>query len=265
MSLKVIVLGCFLVIILLPISIDKFIFSNTYPSHIDNNAWASFLGSYLGSIIGGLLSLFGIIMTIRFTRNQNNKDRELQVRPYFDFTLKDNNDAILDKKQIAYIGFGFEEDKENNAKRSPVLEEALIVHNIGVGTAIKCKLNYHISDTGRDIFPVLQAFSANRRYSSSILPGGKGVIQFCILLNFQPIMSNMVINENGFIYLKDKEETRYKNFNIDLEVSYSDILENRYKQKIVLEAFVYTKISGDKAEHCCDIILKSVSDPIGDM
>ena len=107
MSLKVIVLGCFLIIILLPIGIDKFIFINTYPSNIDNNAWASFLGSYLGSIIGGLFSLGGIFLTIRFTRNQNKQDRELQIRPYFDFTLKDSKDTIPDNKQIAYIGFRF--------------------------------------------------------------------------------------------------------------------------------------------------------------
>ena len=142
------------------------------------------------------------------------------------------------------------------------MEKALIVHNIGVGTAIKCKLNYHISDTGRDIFPVLQAFSVNRRYSNSILPDEEGVIQLCLLLNFQPIIQDMIIQENKFLYLKDKEDTRYKDFYINLELSYSDILENRFKQKIVLKVSVYTKISCDKAEHCCYAILESVSDPI---
>ena len=67
-----------IVVIAVPIAIDRFVFANNYPSAISNEAWASFLGSYIGAIIGGAVSLSGIALTIRFTRGQNRRDRELQ-------------------------------------------------------------------------------------------------------------------------------------------------------------------------------------------
>ena len=33
-----------------PIAIDWLVFSNAFPSHITNEAWAGFLGSYIGSL-----------------------------------------------------------------------------------------------------------------------------------------------------------------------------------------------------------------------
>lgn len=63
--------------ILFPLLLDIFIFGNEVPSNLDNEAWASFLGSY----IGGLLSLVGIFITIRFTKYENDKDRTLMCIP----------------------------------------------------------------------------------------------------------------------------------------------------------------------------------------
>ena len=37
-------------VIAVPIFIDFFVFGNAFPSNIDNQAWAGFLGSYLGGI-----------------------------------------------------------------------------------------------------------------------------------------------------------------------------------------------------------------------
>ena len=37
-------------VIAVPIFIDFFVFGNVFPSNIDNQAWAGFLGSYLGGI-----------------------------------------------------------------------------------------------------------------------------------------------------------------------------------------------------------------------
>ncbi len=75
------------VAIAIPLVLDCFIFSNAIPSHISNEAWAGFLGSY----IGGLCTMGALFITI----NDNNKkiesqkkemdeEKRLRIRPYLD-------------------------------------------------------------------------------------------------------------------------------------------------------------------------------------
>jgi uncharacterized membrane protein len=47
-------------VIAVPIFIDFFVFGNAFPSNIDNQAWAGFLGSYLG----GIATLVAVFITI---------------------------------------------------------------------------------------------------------------------------------------------------------------------------------------------------------
>lgn len=41
----------------------------------DNNTWIGFLGTYLGSIISGLVTFFGVLLTIKFTEEEGRKDK----------------------------------------------------------------------------------------------------------------------------------------------------------------------------------------------
>lgn len=52
-------------LIAIPLLIDICIFGNAFPSNIDNQAWAGFLGSYLG----GVATLVAVFITI----SDNNK------------------------------------------------------------------------------------------------------------------------------------------------------------------------------------------------
>lgn len=41
----------------------------------DTNTWISFLGTYIGSIISGVITFIGVMLTIQFTRNENRRDK----------------------------------------------------------------------------------------------------------------------------------------------------------------------------------------------
>ena len=58
-----------------PLFLEFFIFRNNFPSELYNDEWASFLGSFLG----GLISLVGIYLTIRYTQEENKKEREYKI------------------------------------------------------------------------------------------------------------------------------------------------------------------------------------------
>ena len=75
-----------LVIIIIPFFI-KSIFINTF---------GDVLITYLGSIFGGLITLLGVYLTIRYESNNRKKDLELQYLPIINATVTDN--IILSKK-----------------------------------------------------------------------------------------------------------------------------------------------------------------------
>lgn len=74
------IIGCIVLVILCPLFMDWFIIGNNIPSNIDNNVWVGFLGSYFGSIVGAIVTLAGVILTIRFTERENNKVRMEQIK-----------------------------------------------------------------------------------------------------------------------------------------------------------------------------------------
>ena len=72
------IIGLLTIAIGTPLFLEFCIFRNNFPSVLDNGEWASFLGSFLG----GVVSLVGIFITIRFTQAENKKERELMYKPY---------------------------------------------------------------------------------------------------------------------------------------------------------------------------------------
>ena len=75
-------------VIAVPIFIDFFLFGNAFPSNIDNQAWAGFLGSYLG----GIATLVAVFITI----SDNNKKIEIQRQ-----SEKDRNSKAVRKRTIS--------------------------------------------------------------------------------------------------------------------------------------------------------------------
>lgn len=59
-----------IILFLLPLSLDIFIFSNDYVSKVSNDGWAGFLGGYIGGIIGGIVTLIAMIVPLRQTKQQ---------------------------------------------------------------------------------------------------------------------------------------------------------------------------------------------------
>ena len=85
----------FIVAIGIPLLIDWMIFANRFPSSISNEAWAGFLGSY----IGGLCTMVAVFITIednnkkiseqrRTQEIQEKEQRRLNIRPYLDTRYK---------------------------------------------------------------------------------------------------------------------------------------------------------------------------------
>lgn len=166
--LKIIVFG--IGIMFLPIMIDWMIFGNSFPSNIDNQAWAGFLGGYLG----GVATLVAVFVTI----NDNNKKLELQkretekreyeykkeldrkeneqkkysIRPYLDTrynffdenSVVNINDRVFDmvEEKVEKLRYNFTNRDKMILKmnNSSYINFKYMIRNVGAGSAVDMKI-----------------------------------------------------------------------------------------------------------------------------
>lgn len=155
------IIGFIALIIVVPLLIDLFIFGNAFPSNIDNQAWAGFLGSYLG----GIATLVAVFITI----SDNNKKIEEQklyeqeriaeekkaaVKPYLDtryiFFNEDAefglNDRVFDIKDgiVDKVRYGLTSMDEKYIKMRQTVPSFVylkyIIRNIGAGSAVNMQV-----------------------------------------------------------------------------------------------------------------------------
>lgn len=265
-QITVIITLSIIVILGLPIAIDWLIIGNNIPSNIANSDWVGFFGGYIGALIGALVSLVGIIITIRYTNEQNKKDRELQIRPYCSIRHVHEERLIGTNKIISELPIGCQ-PQENNGPRYVSI---LYLKNIGLGPAVEFKFNVDEIDDGREHYPILMQRNSDtsNRFVNLLQPGEEAALPIYIYFNFDPIREENFIEldeSDLFKYtLKHEVMQKYKNFHIVIHVKYYDMYQNQYYQKITLSSNmrVEGKINEKQANHLCDINLKDVTTPI---
>jgi len=261
-----ILVGALIVAFLLPLAIDWFIIGNAFPSNITNSDWVSFFGGYIGALIGAVVSLSGIIITIRYTNEQNKKDRELQVRPYCAIRYVHDNTLRGTNKIIAELPIGCEPRENGGPKYSSII----YIKNIGLGPAVEFDFNLDEIDDGRDHYPIFMQRNADtsNRSVNLLQPGEEAAFPIYIVFNFDKITEDDFIDmgEDGpFRYtVKHEVMQKYKNFDIVIHIKYHDMFENTYYQKVTLSSNMHVGGRMDKkqAEHLCDINLKEITTPV---
>ena len=132
----------------LPLVLDNCIIGNSFPSNVSNSEWISFFGSYYGAILGGILSLLGIVYTIRFTREQNRTDRELQIRPYFDIRYRDMSIPVHSDTWLGYAQLTVEDGENTECQSNNTGAGLLYLKNVGNGPATNFDCEIVLEDGG---------------------------------------------------------------------------------------------------------------------
>jgi len=95
--------------LLIPLALDIFIFSNSYPSKVSNDGWAGFLGGYIGAIIGAFTTIIAITIEIRDNEKKRFQDEIRTIRPYLciqEFTWVSRTSTSIDAKlTVQNVGF----------------------------------------------------------------------------------------------------------------------------------------------------------------
>lgn len=173
-----------------------------------DNDWIGFFGGYLGALIGGLTTFSGVLLTIRYTKEQEAENNRLTVLPYISADYINNK---INKQADSYISFG---NTDEGMQQSEVCGN-LILSNIGLGTAV----NFSITDCkfdGKDINQSIffDALTINQSKNLNI----------SIRL---PIEDSSQINEaNSHLFVR--------NIPFTMNLKFNDFLNNMYEQPIEL-------------------------------
>lgn len=158
-SFKYIGLVIFIIILTpaIPVFIDRFIFGNSIPSNISNEAWAGFLGSYLGGIATLVTVFITILNNDRKLENQKQAEKEaaleqrkLFIKPYLDtryifFNQKaetEENDRIaeIEGNSVKWVRNHFTEVHKHligiRQSDAQFIFLQYIIRNLGLGSAI---------------------------------------------------------------------------------------------------------------------------------
>lgn len=253
------------IVFTIPIIIDWLIIGNSITSNVSNSDWVGFLGGYIGSLIGSAVSLIGIIITIRYTSEQNKKDRELQIRPYCSIRYVHDDHIFGTDKIIGQLPIGCEPQENNGPRYTGII----YIKNIGLGPAVEFNFNMDKIDDGRKHYQILmQRNSETANHATNLLqPGEEAALPLYIFFNFDPITEDdfYETDEDSLCKyaVKANISWKYKNFDIIIHVKYHDMYQNTYYQKISLCSNMY--VGGDfdhkKASYQCDIKLKEITVP----
>ena len=249
------VLSCVVVIVGIPLAMDWIIIGNRFPSHISNSDWVGFFGGYIGSIISCTFSLLGITWTIKFTRNQNSADRELQIRPYFDLvcnTCKGFPDIW--KGYIQIITYSNYEHVVDVAGTT-----YLYFKNVGQGSAIN--VNFSVAIEG-------VAFQYEARYNNqnaivsgySVSPNERAAITIDLYCNKPSPSSREVEKKNKT--LEELKACYPENYKFVVDMTYGDLLGNSFTQKLHFSVLYGLKPTNDDIyKAVCDIHLIEIGIP----
>lgn len=260
---------------------DWWIIGNAFPSNISNSEWVTFLGAYIGSIIGAIASVIGIGMTIHFSKISNKTDHELQVRPYcsIQFYTGDFSSFISQIKEgriQAALGRIVIENIPSISNTEEKCHDCFLqLTNVGLGTAIEIKyrvVNLEIDSLETAFFIYNNIRDADDGFfTTNTLRCNETTflrIEFKLLLDSvleQDIIE--LIEGKRFYSPSAAVKNKYGKIKMTLEFLYKDILENTYTQAvelcggISLSAVTPIEIEHPKMEYDYSISLENVEPP----
>lgn len=205
--------------IFLPILVIHFLFS-FYPT---NNLWvakwsAGELLSYFGSIIGALATIVAVVITIVYTKRSQDEQNVLTIKPYLQVkhTSFDTLDELCECKHCNY---------------------SFLIIRYGV-TMYSAEPYDILNETNADTWEQFYEDNCVLKYTIKNI-GANTAIDVKWNLNNNQIVFDLALSKDEskeFIIIINKSVLQNKEFNLNFEFNYSDVLSlARYSQKELIK------------------------------
>ena len=241
------ILSTIILIVLIPIGIDHLIIGNDIHSNISNSDWVSFLGSYIGSLIGAGISIIGIFMTIKFSEKQAKNDREfmlemnreerrLSIAPLLLCQTDDKNKHEFDSRFI----FDLDGEKSNT-----LFNVMMVITNVGIGDAVDFELNF-ISYNEETLGQALRTEFVKKNITMRVS------VDLSIYLIELPEDIDDIFETTSDGNLLDYEALKkyqYAGHKVKMGIKYKDLIGNTYSQEMDLHIQTGFHKDGHVDEH----------------
>lgn len=261
-----VIIGSVIALVLLPLAIDWLIIGNNFPSNISNSDWVGFLGGYIGSIMGCVISLVGILWTINFTREQNRADRELQIRPFFDIRYHSVEQFCHTKNWLGYVAVNtWDKDNADSIESGSDQVGTGLLHlkNVGNGPATNISFQVEIENIKCEH----SAYYTNQNTmvtTNAILPGETAELSIDITNSRKaPRKEDFVWNRDSLFPVFDMVKFKIPEpFRIRLKLRYDDLMTNQFEQELVFNVgYGMTYKREEDAKYYCDLNLHEIGVP----
>lgn len=209
--IKFIFIGSFIITLITPIFIDRFIISNNFPSNITNDQWIGFFGNYLGGIFGGLATLYAFVKSIEYNREKDiqadirySEDKRLNMLPFLQIMF---DDKWQDTNRLLEIS---EKTLDNNASR---MNRGVIIKNIGLGSLIDVSFEFEDLNITSSNFNLHLSLSKDQEFTFNLIlyKNYNEMKETKILIKYEDLLGNkygqelvLSINaDNGVLYIKN--------------------------------------------------------------
>ena len=254
----ILVILAIILLVIVPLCLDWLVIGNSFPSNVEDSDWIGFFGGYFGALIGAFASLGGVMLTIRFTREQSENDARLQVRPYCSFQYYNHAVRKESDQLIGHLAYGCEPKENENTHYSGVL----YIKNVGMGPALDFQYSCsEINDSRKHFAVILQSNpEIESKKVNHLLPGEKAAFTFDILFNFDSIAEEdcfEIEREDGstFPVYSLNPFKKYPSFEFTIRCLYNDIYNTVYYNDLKF----YCQISISSNQYIVDVYLRDTS------
>ena len=228
---KIIILVSVILVVIVPIFIN--LSFKVYLSPIFAAEWeAGDLLSYYGSLLGGIITLVGVVMTLTYQTKQSERDDSIKYKPILKFSSVENTCPEFISQREVFVRFpllSFKDDVYSEAKKQRFEEQMkcvtsfhVLLENKGRGEAVDVSLdNVKLEEVSWDDDSNLYIASSMPLSMGDILVGEK---------------ADILVTLPNYLFLKS-ENVGQNHIRIVLELSYNDMFRRNKKELGVLLDF----------------------------
>lgn len=180
----------------------------------DNNSWLGFWGTWLGAIMGGIITFVGLKITIDYNNKQQSENIRVNFRPYLNIKLsvasgdeynRSENKLFINSKEVDTRYF----DNEIYT----IFYVKMDIVNIGLGSAIDvqlnmidCDISYMLNMVGFDkIVLAIDKSEVKTFYLQFIMPKEFQMADFRLITNFSDIISQNKYEQSYTMFISQTD------------------------------------------------------------
>lgn len=240
---KIIILVSVILVVIVPIFIN--LSFKVYLAPLFTAEWeAGDLLSYYGSLLGSIITLFGVIMTLNYQTKQSERDDSIKYKPILKVdSVKNTYSEFICKREVVvrFPFISFKNDIYSEAKKQLFEKQMkyrtsfhVLLENKGRGEAVDVSLdNVKLEEVSWDDDSNLYIASSMPLSMGDILVGEK---------------ADILITLPNYLFLKS-ENAGQNHIRIILELSYNDMFRRDKQELGILLDFKIVKIASETAPY----------------